>query len=239
VAGYDRTSSIGISDSGRMAGNVILGRTKFGLARDLQSADVVFAHPDAIFLTEARGVNNRGLVSGMRDSDERPDVPAAGFIYDPKVDAFTDFAESVYTIAHGMNSQGDVVGSARFSASFGPEDPCPGLTVSGLTREYGWLRKADGSLTYFTVNSEQTRARGINDRGQITGFLVGATIQRGFVVELQGATCEAVTVPAEDLLEVPGFRWTSPEGITNSGDVVGVLFGGAPAALHGFVARPK
>lgn len=237
VAGYDLTLSIGISDSGRLAGSVILGRTKSGLVRDLQGADVVLVHPDAVFLTEARGVNNRGLVSGMRDSDERPDLPSAGFVYDPKAGTFKDFAESAYTVAHGMNSQGDVAGSARFTGGFGPTDPCPGLPVDGVPREYGWLRTADGSLTYFTVNGERTRARGINDRGQITGFVGGLILQKGFVIELEGTTCVAVTVPTEELLEVPGSLSTSPEGITNSGDVVGVVLDGVTFALRGFVAR--
>jgi hypothetical protein len=245
VAGYDYTSVIGISESGRLAGNVVLGNTEFGLTRNLRGQDTVFSHPDAVN-TEARGINNQGLVSGIRDSAEDPDIPTFAFIYDPKKDSFTDFAESLTTIAHGISSQGDVVGSAFFFTGFGPEDPCPGLPGDPDFRRYGWLRTADGSLTYFIVNGEFTRARGINEQRQITGFIDdfsgGGAVQKGFVVDLDGAACQALTVAAEDLLEVPGSFRTNPEGITNSGNIIGIAVVedvNGNLVSQGFVAMPR
>ena len=64
--------------------------------------------------------------------------------------------------------------------------------------------------------------------------------EKGFVIDLEGSGCQALTVAAEDLLEFPGFDQTVPEGITNSGNVVGIVSveynSGNP---HGFVARPR
>lgn len=244
VAGYDATAFIGISDSGRLAGSVYLGDTEFGLIRNVQGTDAVFSHPYAAN-TEARGVNNQGLVSGIRDSVENPGLPTVGFLYDPKDDSFTDFAESVFTIVHGMNSQGEVVGSSIFFEG-DPQDPCPEIFVATSVREYGWLRAADGSLTHFTVNGQRTSARGINDRGQIAGsfleFSGGTVFEKGFVIDLEGSGCQALTVAAEDLLEFPGYDLTIPEGITNSGDIVGVVIEenvDPPLPPHGFVARPR
>jgi len=250
VAGYDRTAIIGISDSGLLVGDVDLDldQTRNGLIRDLQGADTVFSHPDALFVTEARGVNNQGLVSGSRDSAERPGEYAFAFIYNPTKGTFIDFAESISTLAHGMNSQGDVVGNAVFFSFDGPEDPCPDLPGDPFFRLYGWLRTADGSLTYFLVNGEPTRARGINDRGQITGWVrdfSGGPSDKGFVIEgkeFAGATCVAVTVATEDLLVVSGFGDNTsiyPEGITNSGNVVGVVRDRDAGSDSGFIATPR
>jgi len=244
VAGYDSTAFLGISESGRLAGNVYRGDIEFGLIRNVQGQDTVFSHPDAVN-TEARGINNKGLVSGIRDSEEFPGLPTFAFLYDPKAGTFTDFAESATTIAHGMNSQGDVVGSARFLAGFGPEDPCPNLPGNPNDKRYGWLRRADGSLTFFIVNGEFTRARGINERRQITGFVddfSGGALQKGFVIKLQGTDCQALTVAVEDLLEVPGSFQTNPEGITNSGNIVGIAVVedlNGILSSQGFVARPR
>ncbi len=244
VAGYNSTSFLGISDSGRLAGNVddFVQGTRSGLVRDVQGANTVFLHPDAVSLTEARGVNNQGLVSGSRDATGREGEYAFAFVYDPMKGTFSDFAESFSTLAHGINAQGDVVGSAIFLGGFGPADPCPGLPGNPDNKRYGWLRTADGSLTYFTVNGERTSARGINDRGQIAGFVndfSGGAEQKGFVIELEGSGCQALTVAAEDLLEFPGSIWTNPEGITNSGDVVGIAIEDVTFVSHGFVATPR
>lgn len=244
VAGYDSTSFLAISDSGRLAGVVddFVQGTRSGLIRDVQGADTVFSHPDAMSVTEVRGINNQGLVSGSRDSAERPGEYAFAFVYDPRNGTFTDFAESLLTLAHGMNAQGDVVGSALFATGFGPADPCPDLPGNPAVKRYGWLRTVDGSLTYFIVNGEFTRARGVNDRGQIAGYVEhssGGAAQKGFVIELEASDCQVLTVAAGDLLEFPNSIVTSPEGITNSGDVVGIAVDDGTGVYHGFVATPN
>ena len=239
VAGYESTAFLGISNSGHLVGSVLLGDKESGLIRGLQGSDTIFDHPDAVAFTQARGTNSRGLVSGWRDSEGSGRV--VGFLYDPGSGTFTDIAPSLLTIAHGMNARGDVVGNALFFN--GPEDPCPELVVDGTPREYGWLRAADGGLTYFTVNGRRTSARGINEKGQIVGSTLevsGDTVmESGFVIELEGKTCEALTVDVENLVAFAGYDVTVPEGITNSGTIVGIVsleYGGDP---HGFVASPR
>lgn len=240
VASYEITAFLGISNSGRLVGSVELSGTTSGLIRSLQGSDSVFDHPGAVAFTQARGTNSQGLVSGYRDSED-PNV-LYGFVYDPASGSFTDIAPSFLTITHGMNARGDVVGSALYIDGLGPEDPCPDLVVDGLVREYGWLRAADGALTYFTVNGRRTSARGINERGQIAGSSIdisgGTFLEKGFVITLEGQACEALTVAVEDLLEFPGYDLTIPEGITNSGNVVGVVTG-IGDVFHGFIARPR
>jgi len=247
VAGYDSTSLVGISRSGLLVGRVSDSNNGVtsGLIRDLLGTNAVFSHPDAVRHTEARGVNSTGLVSGFRDSDQMPGVVAAvGFVYDPGTGTFTDFAPSRQTIAHGMNSKGDVVGSALYFSGLEPETPCPDLQGDAYVRQYGWLRLADGSMTYFTVNGMSTRARGINDRGQIAGFVddpSGDDKIKGFVIKFEGAGCEALTVAVDDLLEVDGFAYTIATGITNTGTIVGTVFldGGPDDPPQGFVAKPR
>lgn len=230
------TYLFGASDSGRLVGGFSDQGATIGVIRDRNGSNTIFSHPDAVTYTSFRGVNDRGMISGQRDSTTRVRTNAVGFVYDSNDGTFTDFAPSLQTFAHGINALGDVVGSAFFYYTGGPADPCPDLPGSPL-RRYGLLRAADGSLTYFRVNGQVTQARGINDRGQIVGW-VGAM---GFLIEgseLAGAACVDVTVAAEDLLQVPGSNSTLPYGITNSGVIVGGFID-ATGGPHSFFARPR
>ena len=235
AAGYADTGVLGISDAGVMVGSVLSLdlSTESGFIRGKDGTFTVFSHPDAVFSTNPRGVNNKGLVSGFRDSADNPTLPVIGFIYDPKSESFTDFVPSLFTLAHGINSKGDVVGNAVF---FNEDDPCPGSPDDFVW--YGWLRKADGSVSYFQVNGvdTQTRARGINDAGWIVGAVNDAEKVKGFKVKLDGSPCQSLTVDSSDLLEFPGFDFTFPEGITNSGKIVGIV---ADSTSHGFIATPQ
>jgi hypothetical protein len=235
IDGYAETAVLGISDFGILVGSVtsldLLTQSGFILKKN--GTSTVFDHPDAVSFTQARGVNNKGLVTGFRDSADDPF--AHGFIYDPKTDTFTDIVPSLLTIAQGINSRGDVVGSAIF---FNADDPCP-PSVGGTVR-YGWLRTADGTVTYFDVNGDRTSARGINDWETIAGFVTDTDtgITKGFVVELDGWQCQSITIADADLLEFPGADATFPGGITNSGAVVGSYID-LTNNSHGFIATPQ
>jgi uncharacterized membrane protein len=245
LAGYSRTAVLGINDSGVMVGSVdnLDETTTSGFIRDKKGNFTVFSHPDADLYTQARGVNNKGLVTGFRDTLAAANE-YAGFIYDPKNDTFTDIippGDHFRSIAHGINSAGVVVGSAFF---FGADDPCnPGNT--GFYQRYGWRRATDGTVTYFSVNgSSRTAARGINDSETIVGLVRDPNDNnriKGFKVTLDGSQCQEFTVVARDLLEFPGFDSLYPEGITNSGVIVGgvdeFITSGLPPS-HGFIATP-
>ena len=234
LVGYDVTAVVGISDSGVLVGSVRGPATESGLILDKKGSATVFDHPDAWSLTQARGVNNKGLVTGFRDSEDSEFLPEYGFIFDPKTGDFTDIVPSEFTVAQGINSRGDVVGSALFSDE---DNPCPGFPPLEQT---GWLRTADGDVTFFRVNGRSTRARGISDSGIIAGFYTDITtgLGDGFVVELDGSQCQSITVDQADLLTFPGAQVTFVSDIKNSGEVVGSYLDGN-FDTHGFIATPR
>ncbi len=235
IAGFEFTAVLGISDSGVLVGSVFddVLLKESGLIIHKDGSATVFDHPDAVSFTQARGVNNDGLVTGFRDSADDQFLPENGFIYDPETDTFTDIVPSIFTIAQGINSQGEVVGSSNFLAA---DDPCPGLGNPFL--RYGWLRATDGTVTYFEVNGSHTSARGISDQGAIVGFFIDLNDGKfkGFKVKLDGSPCQSLTVTGGDVLEIPGFD-LFPQGITNSGVVAGIADDGINQ--HGFIARPE
>jgi hypothetical protein len=238
VDGYDETVVLGISDSGVLVGRVVdfdLG-VESGLILDKKGNATVFDHPDAFGFTEARGVNENGLVAGFRDSVDDVFGPENGFIYDPKRNTFTDIVPSLFTIAQGINSRGDVVGSSVFETANGP---CPGS--NDFFSRYGWLRTADGSVTFFDVNGWQTNARGITDSGTIAGWardpITG--LVKSFVVKLDGSQCQSITLADDELLAVPGAANTFAQDITNSGVVAGSFDFGSQDLSQGFIATPK
>lgn len=234
LAGYSSTSVLGINGRGDMVGSVtsLDESTISGFIRDKKGNFTVFDHPDALSFTNARGINNGGLVTGFRDVDDF-DVATVGFIYDSMSDTFTDLIPtSFFTIAHGINKKGEVVGGSSF---FEENDPCP-----DLGNRYGWFRATDGIVTYFEVNGSLTRARGITDEGLIVGFFFDPNDGKfkGFITELNGPPpCRSITVAADDVIEFPGADATFPEGINKAGDIVGSY--DDLTNSHGFIATPQ
>jgi hypothetical protein len=247
AADYDFTAVLGISDSGVMVGSVgifdpvdpsnLPPLIESGFIRNKNGTFSVFDHPDALILTQARAVNNKGLVTGFRDELHPIFGPTIfSFVYDPKSDTFTDIipeSDHVQSIAQGINSKGEVVGSAFF---YDADNPCDPGNID-FTR-YGWWRAMDGTVTYFQVNGQWTAARGINDTGTIVGFARDPSDgnNKGFVVELDGSQCQEITIASSDLLEIPGFDALFAQGITNSGVIVG---GADDLSGHGFIATPQ
>lgn len=231
AAGYLTTSVLGISDAGIIVGGVanLDGVTASAFIRSKNGEYTVFSHPNAVSQTTARGVNNKGLVTGTYDTATGA---LAGFLYDPKTGTFTDLVPSDFTIPHGINSRGVVVGDARFF-----EDPCGGPDDF---QRYGWVRDKDGSVVLFRVNGQSTRARGISDAGMIAGstFDLVTFEEKGFVIKAPESDCESVSVDPSEYLQFPGSVLTILEGMTNSGDVVGIYDDGF-AGPKGFIARPQ
>ena len=227
--GFDITAVLGINDVGVMVGSVSDASSESGFIRKPDGTYTFFTHPDATFFTQARAINLNGLVTGFRDTA----TGSAGFIYNPATDSFTDFADSLSTIAQGIDSVGRVVGSAYLADN----EACNGAPAGN----YGFIRAVDGSITYFRINGRDTTARGINDAGAIVGSVAGANAGEifGYVINRKSFRypCEAITVKQGALLQFPGYLQTVPEGITKAGDIVGILWDGAD--FHGFSARPK
>ncbi len=238
--GYSSTSVLGTNNRGDMVGSVVSlnGFTTSGFIRDNNGNFTVFKHPKAVSFTNPRAVNNKGLVTGYRDDPDDQFSPENGFIYDSNTGTFTDIVPSLFTLAHGITSRGDVVGSAVF---FKADDPCPPSSDETTVR-YGWLRTVNGAVTYFDVNGRRTSARGITDSGTIAGFVsdigtIGIDTAKGFVVDLDGSQCQSITIDDDDLLAPPGAELTILQGINKSGEVVGWYSDGTNN--HGFVATPQ
>ena len=227
VPGSLETDVAGVNDSGVMVGELTFdGVTGSAFARSKKGAYTVFSHPDCTE-TLARDINDAGLVSGLGVDCQAS--ATVGFIYDPARNAFTDFLPGPNTIAHGINNQGQVVGSVTLDA---------GVACSScLSGRYGFLRAVSGALTYFQVNGLPTSARGISDSGRVTGYVSNFGDLQGFVTTLQGLPYEAITLSRFKLLAFPGGISTEPQGITDTGDIVGIWFD-AFGNDHGFIATP-
>jgi hypothetical protein len=240
LASYSSTRVFGTNNRGDMVGSVVSpdGLTTSGFIRDKDGNFTVFDHPSAVSFTQARGINNDRLVTGFRDDLEDRFAAENGFIYDSETGTFTDIVPSLFTLAHGITSRGEVVGSAVF---FYADDPCPPSSVD-ITVRYGWLRTADGAVIYFDVNGRRTSARGISETGTIAGFVsdigtVGIDNAKGFVVDLDGSQCQSITIDDGDLLAPPEAEITVLQGIKKTGEVVGWYSDGSNN--HGFIATPQ
>ena len=216
-----------INERGAMAGVVSYdGFTESGYVRDQRGAYTIFSLPgwDNV---EPRGISNTGLVAEY--AFDNAFTTTVGFIYDPARNTFITFLPSSYTLAQGINSRGEVVGHVTLDA---------GIACTGcLAGRYGFWRSASGAITYFQVNGMVTEARGITDSGLITGAVESGITAKGFVVSLGGSPYESITVPAAELLEMPGATVTFPEGISNAGNIVG-NWTDTGGNLHGFIATP-
>jgi uncharacterized membrane protein len=233
------TAVVGINGRGDIVGSVSDGNRRSGFINDKKGNFSVFDHPDAISFTVFRGVNNGGLVTGYRDDNNGDFV---GFIYDSKSGTFIDLipTKSFFTIAHGINQKGEVVGDSRF---YDANDPCPDLGNSGYSiPKYGWLRATDGNVTYFEVNGFRTAARGITDEGLIVGYFTDVNDgykTKGFITELEaGPPCQSITVASDDAIEFSEAALTIPEGINKNGDIVGT-YSTDQTDQHGFIATPQ
>lgn len=206
----DNSNFIGINESGTMVGAVSDAAVTYehGVILDKKGNATTFVHPAPLTNTVARAVGPSGLVTGYAYDD----VDSTGFIYDPKSNTFIDFLPSALTIAQGINGRGDVVG---------------GIVTAPFDR-LGFLRDSSGNISLFKVDGHRTRARGINDSGQIVGFMDTSSGVQGFVGTLSGGFTP---------VNVPGATDTLPQGIANSGAIVGQYFD-ADGNTHGFIATP-
>jgi hypothetical protein len=259
LAPYDDPSGLsGISESGVIVGSSFNAPNgpESGLIRSMNGIYTSFFHPYWPN-TNARAVGNTGLVTGFSYKLDNfgSRVESVGFIYDPASGSFVDFLPQVVfnrpTIAQGINGRGQVVGS--FRVPVGSVAPQCG-SGSGCT--YAFLREPDGVITFFRVNGESTRARGITDSGRIVGFIDGTDgLVHGFVGSLAGLPASGENIPDVELLDVPASLATLDyevistiaQAINNAGVIVGAwtefLKNSDPEdpdnyKTHGFIATP-
>lgn len=206
-------SALGMNDSGTIVGTTTT-TPKQGFIFS-GGAYTFFSRPGWTN-TEARGVNNAGLVTGWSYELDGSGVLTAseGFIFNPATASFTAIpvAGSTFVIAQGINTAGQVVGNARF--------------VPGGSK--GWLRDpGTGTISQFQIAGGSTDARGINDAGIIAGFVTNASGAHGWVGTSLGY----------ELLDVPGAASTYAEAVNHAGQVSGLWLDGSSVS-HGFIATP-
>ena len=224
------SSAVGINNAGILVGAYTDG--SFYKAYVLTgSVYDTFSYPGSLS-TFARAINNTGLVTGYAELSTAP-LMTTGYIRDTATGSFTAIAPtgSVFTIAQGVNDAGVVVGGSNM---------VPGAVYPGSPAgPYGWVRQSGGTITFFRVNGLPTRARGINNAGEIVGWISDATgtFVQSFKVTVSGAPYEDITVPAADLIEAPGFVRTIAEGINDAGFISGSVYDAAGIS-QGFVAAP-
>jgi hypothetical protein len=228
VPGATFTNTLGINNSGVIVGSAGDGSNNRGIILD-KGAFSFFTAPSWAY-TEGRAISDNGhLVTGYAADSTLSNY--VGLIYDVKENLFVEFLPSIFTIVQGVNGRKQVVGNVQLD----PDVAFPGAPGGG----YGFLRQPNGDIVVFQVNSAiNNRARGINNSGLITGFYddpaTGA--QRGFVARVAVSPAyQAITVGANDLLDVPGAAGTIPEGINDSGRISGTWLDAAGTS-HGFFA---
>jgi len=197
-----------------------------------------WAEANARTIGNPTAAHPQGLVVGFVDDGVFDTLQSfAGLIYDPATAAFATFntVDSFFTIVHGQNALGQIVGNifadgsplafGRWGLMFTPTtgvDPMPGGTVS-----------------YFRINDRPTSARGINDKGLIAAAVQDATGSTQTYVGTSGSF-QLVNVPGStgpacpDSFFLPG---TFPEHISNAGQVFGQATDSA-CRQHGLIATP-
>jgi hypothetical protein len=230
--GYE-TWGIGINDAGVVVGHIKDLDTGYTEAFIYDKGILTrLSYPGAVY-TEARGINNRGLITGnaLRDG------VWWGLIYNTVTGEATAFMPStVETIVQGINDRGDVVGSVWLRGGAVPS----GGSGNGF---YGFVRDARGVVTLFRINEGHTVVRGISSYGKITGWAGPSANPRAFVIDAPtGGGFQSLTIADEDLYG--GFQG---QGITNKGRVVGNVWvdegavdeeGHPVLAVRGFIATP-
>lgn len=204
--------ALGINDSGMVAGsryNPETGQSTGSIYNSTTHTFTTVNVPNAtsVFL---RGIANDGSVAGY---------------YNTAGGAFTAFVyangtlttlpapnpNGGFNVAQGLNSHGQVVGSFAGVGSF-------------------LYDVKSGSLNTFTLSPEipqATKARAINDRGEIAGFTIANNATVGFVGTSAGF----------QTLRYGSYQTTVVEGLNNSGQVVGFATD-ADGMSYGFLATP-
>ena len=211
LPGGVNTYAHGINDAGLAAGGTS-GEASGDRGLTLNGSTYTFFQKPGWLNTNVRFITNSGLVTGYADDGSTGTV---GFIYNPATDTYVDITVpgSTLTIAQGMNAAGQLVGSAH---------------VPGIGTE-GFLRQPGGAMTLFKLDGNQTRARGINDLGVMTGNLNGTL---GIFHAWVGTSL------GYELIDVPGAAGgTVGQAINNAGQVSGFYFDAA-SNPHGFIASP-
>jgi hypothetical protein len=242
--GFDGITSdagaVGINDAGVITGTTFepIGSRGFILKEGVYTFFSIPGWAD----TGARTIGNptaahpEGLVVGYVDDGVFATSDSTnGFVYDPVTSAFATInTPSLFTIAHGQNILGQIVGSILADGS----SLAFGYWSFLFTPTTGADPLLGGTVSYFRVDGVPTRARGINDSGVIAAFVRDATgATRTYVGTSSGF--QLVNVPGSTGIRCPdgSLPGTNPEHISNAGQIAGLVTD-SRCNQHGFIATP-
>ncbi len=243
--GFDGITSfaqaVGINDAGVMTGATFepTGIRSFTLKDGVFTFFSIpgWAETNARTIGNPSAAHPGGLVVGFVDDGVfETSESTNGFVYDPVTSASATLnTPSLFTIAHGQNVLGQIVGNIFSDGStlaFGRW----GLMFTPTT---GVDPMLGGTVNYFRVNGMRTAARGINDSGLIAAAVYDATGATQTFVGTSNSF-QRINVPGStgplcpDGFTLPG---TFPEHISNAGQVAGI-FTDSACNTHGFIATP-
>lgn len=220
----------GIDNAGVIVGAIVNedGVTGPGFIRQPDGTFTYFSHPECHELTDARAINERGIVTG---SCNKPDGTTVGFLYNSRTGKFTDIAPAPFVFMHGINAHGTAVGQALVPAD---ADPCGGGPDGPAFVEYGLLRYPNGDVTLFQINRQQTDAGDITDEGLVVGSVLDpkSNSDRLFAVRVKRVPCHFRNISRSNLQSPPGTEVIAT-GVNDFGRVVGIAFVSG-AGPHGF-----
>ena len=232
----------GINDAGVMTGATFepTGIRSFTLKDGVFTFFSIpgWAEANARTIGNPTAAHPQGVVVGYVDDGVFDTLQSfAGFIYDPATaaSATINTVDSFFTIVHGQNALGQIVGNIFADGS----SLAFGRWGTMFTPTTGVDPMLGGTISYFRVNDMRTSARGINDNGLIAAAVQDATGSTQTYVGTSGSF-QLVNVPGStgpacpDSFFLPG---TFPEHITNAGQVFGQATDSA-CIQHGFIATP-
>lgn len=202
--------ALGINDSGIVAGSRYNAQTGATTGSTYDSTTHTFTTVNVPNATSVnlRGIANDGSVAGYYTATDGTHA----FVYaNGNLTTLPAPSQQGFNVAQGINSHGQVVGSFAGVGSF----------------LYDMNSHALNTFTVSPGLPQATKARAINDHGEIAGFtfLNGATV--GFVGTSAGF----------QTLQSGNSQQTTVEGMNNSGQVVGFAMDG-DGMSYAFLATP-
>ena len=188
-----------------------------------------FSYPSSTLVnTEARGLNNKNQLTVLAFDNSNSLFGDTAFVYNPLgapgyPQGYTALAPtlngraSTFTIAQQINDAGQVVGSGRF----------PGFGVWSFLYDPA---AAQPYTLFRASNGSPTRARGINNRGEIAGAVNAPNGFSGFFRDAAG----------DHYFDCPELNATSifPTSINDRGLIAGGTQDSLGTLQHAFIAYP-
>jgi uncharacterized membrane protein len=222
-AGAISSYALGISDTGTVVGSYVSTSTVQPDGSVILGPSTGFIYTGGFYTTFTvvgatdtflRGISpDARYVSGYYSTAAEAGI---GFVYDVLSATFTpvSVADSIFTIAQGINSAGQLAGSDTLSG--------PPTTSVGFVYDMPSATRTDLTI----AGASSTRLRSIDDNGVLAGWFVDPFGTHGFI----GSTT------SYEQIDFAGADATYVEGSNNARWAVGTAY--VDGVAHGFLAKP-